>query len=87
MNITFPEAVGITISSMAIVFTILIIIMFIIYLFKFIPSPVEDKQVKPLKSIPFEDMEEDMKVAVLVATIDYQKQTSNNVVLKSVRKI
>lgn len=87
MNITFPEAVGITISSMAIVFTILIIIMFIIYLFKFIPSPVEDKQVEPLKSIPFEDMEEDMKVAVLVATIDYQKQTSNNVVLKSVRKI
>lgn len=79
----------ITMSSMLIVFGILTLIMLIIMLFKFIPNEKEEvkEQAPAKKSIPFESMDEDMKVAVLVATIECEKEYNKNVVLKSVRKI
>lgn len=91
MEITLLETLQITIMSMGIVFVVLIILMTIVYLFKYIPN-VERINTKFRKRqkptfIPFEEMDEDTQVAVLVATIDYQKKTKNDVQLKSVRKI
>lgn len=34
-----------------------------------------------------EEMDEDMQIAVLIATIDYQNETKKDVRLKNVRKI
>lgn len=91
MNITLLETLQITVMSMGIVFLVLVLLMLVVHLFKYIPN-VESvntkfrKRPKP-KFVPFEEMDEDMQVAVLVATIDYQKKTKNDVQLKSVRKI
>ena len=90
-EIDLLEAINISISSMLIVFIILLLIMGILMLFKYIPELeyVTNKYRKNHreKFVPFEKMDDDMKVAVLVATIDYKKTTTNDVVLKSVKKL
>lgn len=92
MNISMSETLQITISSMLIVFIVLVLLMFIVSLFKYIPEVERinanfKRRKKRPKYIPFEEMDEDMQVAVLVATINYQQKTKNDVVLKSVRKL
>ena len=88
MDISFTETLSITFISMLIVFGTLILIMGVIMLFRFLPQEDPTPVVKkPVKYIPFEEMDEDMKVAVLVATIDAQQEYNQEVVLKSVRKI
>ncbi len=92
MNISMSETLQITISSMLIVFIVLVLLMFIVSLFKYIPEVERinanfKRRKKHVKYIPFEEMDEDMQVAVLVATINYQQKTKNDVVLKSVRKL
>lgn len=91
MTITLLETLQITIMSMGIVFLVLVLLMCVVYLFKYIPN-IEHidtkfrKRPKPTFT-PFEEMDEDMQVAVLVATVDYQKKTKKDVKLKSIRKI
>ena len=87
MEITLKETLEITFSSMIIVFSILALIMAVIYLFKFLPEEKQDLIPKKKESIPFEEMDEDMKVAVLVATIECQNEYKKNVRLKSVKRI
>ena len=91
MNIDLLEALNITIMSMGIVFLVLIVLMFVIWLFKFIPNNEKlgkkFKRKRKNRYVDFEKMDDDMKAAVLVATIKYQQETKNDVVLKSVRKL
>lgn len=89
-DITFLEALQITISCMLIVFFVLLILMGVVSLFKYIPE-VKLKNRKNTKKqskyIPFDEMDEDMKVAALVATIECKEQTKKEVKLKSIRRI
>lgn len=90
-EISINDAIGLTLSSMLIVFLVLVILMGLVYLLKYVPEAEKlnkkyNKKNKK-KYINFDDMEEDMKVAVLVATIACKKDLQSDVVLKSVRKI
>lgn len=90
-NIDLWETLEISISSMVIVFLVLIILMGIVSLFRFIPSEHRfthkyDKK-RRRKYIPFEEMDDDMKAAVLVATIEAKQNNDKDVELKSVRKL
>lgn len=91
MDISLLETIQISVSSLLIVFFVLIIIMFLVSLFQYIPDggriTHKYKKHKKAKYVPFEEMDDDMQVAVLVATINYQQKTKNDVVLKSVRKL
>ncbi|XMB86027.1 OadG family protein [Mycoplasmatota bacterium WC44] len=90
-NITLIETLEITIISMLIVFSILILISFIVSLFRFIPDSerISKKYKKNKKRdyISFEKMDDDMKTAVLVATIDYRNEVKTDVRLKSIKKL
>lgn len=90
-SIDLIETLEITFSSMLIVFMILILLAFIIGLFRYIPEierfTQKYKKRHKQKYISFESMDEDMKVAVLVATIVCKKELKSNVVLKSVHKV
>lgn len=90
--ITLNEALSITISSMTIVFLILLLLTGLVYLFRFIPELESlthkyNKRKRRKKYVTFNNMDEDMQAAVLVATIVCQKETGTDVELKSVRKI
>lgn len=90
-TIDLGEALEITVSSMFIVFLILILLAFIVSLFKYIPNieRITKKYNKKPKAeyFSFESMEEDMKVAVLVATVACKSDVKSDVELKSVRKL
>ena len=90
-NINLAETLEITISSMFIVFLILILLAFIVSLFRFIPDierlKQKHKKKRKQKYISFEDMDEDKRVAVLVATVVCKNNLQSDVVLKSVRKL
>lgn len=82
--------------SIAVVFAILIIIMFIVMIINRIniksskvKSEVVTQPTTPAKkAITMEDIkDEDMMVAVLVATIDYRSQTKKDVRLVDVKQI
>jgi len=65
--------------------------MSILYLFKYIPE-VEGLSKKygrkrKRKYVVFENMDEDMQVAVLVATVFCKKELNTDVVLKSVKRV
>lgn len=90
-DINLLETLEITISSMATVFLILLLLTGIVTLFKFIPE-VESltkkyNKKRKQKYVTFNQMDEDMQVAVLVATIKCKKDSNSDVVLKSVRKL
>ena len=89
-DISYIEALQITINCMLIVFFVLLILMGIVSLFKYIPEIkfLNKKQnKKKSKYVPFNEMDEDMQVAALVATIEYKKETEKEVKLKSIRRI
>lgn len=83
--------------SIAVVFVILILIMFIVMIVNKVnikPSKKENGTVAQAvptptkKAITMEDIkDEDMMVAVLVATIDYRNQTKKDVRLVDVKQI
>lgn len=85
------EALEITVSSMLIVFAILLLLAGMVSLFRYIPEverlTQKYRRKRKPKYIPFEKMNEDMQVAVLVATIKCQQDTKKDVYLKSIREI
>lgn len=90
MIISYLDALQITINCMLIVFFVLLILMGVVSLFKYIPEIKlwnKKNTKKRQKYVPFEDMDEDTKVAVLVATIHAKNETNNEMKLKSVRRI
>ena len=77
---------------MLIVFMILALLTGIVWAFRFIPNADKidtkyKKSKRRQKFVTFNNMDEDMRVAVLVATIVCKKENNTDVVLKSVRKL
>lgn len=88
--ISFPEGITISIFSMLIVFLILFFISMVIESLKHIElkekKPVIVQEVK--KKISIEDIkDEDMMVAALIASIDYQQVTKGDVQVVSIKEI
>ena len=89
-DINLAEALQITINCMLIVFIVLVILMGLVSLFKYLPETkirTHSHKVKKDKYVSFCEMDEDMKVAALVATIKYKEETKKEVKLKSIRRI
>lgn len=89
-DINLIEALQITINCMLIVFTVLLILMGLVSLFKFLPkTEIRKRTHKSTKNkyVEFDKMDNDMKVAALVATIEYREETNKEVKLKSIRRI
>jgi sodium pump decarboxylase gamma subunit len=95
MQYDFLEGVLRSIFCIAIVFLILGILMFIVWLFKFIkvkPEEKEDPEPEmlpvPAKKFGLEDIkDDDMMAAALVAAIDARETTQQDVVVKSIKEI
>ena len=98
VNITFGEACLLALFSIAVVFVILIFITLIVSLMKklklndkkeepkVVSKPVVQETVR--KQTKLEDIkDDDMMVAVLVATIDYANEVKEDVHLVSVREL
>lgn len=87
--ITFAEAVSISIFSIIIVFLILLLISIVIQSLK----RIQIKEKKPViqevqKKLRIEDIKnEDMMVAALIASIDYQSITKGDVKVVSIKEI
>ena len=78
----FSDALLITLFSMLLVFLILALLMFIISLLNY------TRPAKPVpKEMNWEELDEDARVAALVATVDYAEETKQDVRLVSVKKI
>ena len=90
-DITLLETLEITISSMLIVFMILLLLAGVVSLFKYIPDSAtltkKYKRKRNRKFVSFENLTEEMKVAVLMATICCKEEFKKDVVLKSIRKL
>jgi|AntAceMinimDraft_16_1070373.scaffolds.fasta_scaffold752935_1 predicted Holliday junction resolvase-like endonuclease len=93
LNISLVEALKIALNSIILLFIVLIVLMIVVSLFKYIPKvdALANKQKKKAshshKYTAFDEMDEDMQVAVLTATICYKNEIKNDVKLKSVRKL
>lgn len=90
MDISYLEALQITINCMLIVFFVLLLLMGVVSLFKYIPEIKlwnKKNTKKRQKYVPFDEMDDDMKVAALVATIHCKNETKGEVKLKSIRRI
>lgn len=98
--ITIADSVYITIVSMMIVFSILILLTFILYLFKYIPKEkkaVSDYKTNNLKekyisnSTKFSEKDiedDDMLAAIMVACIEASNNSRNgNIRVKSVKRL
>jgi len=88
--ISFPEGITISLFSILIVFLILFFISMVIESLKHIQlkekKPVIVQEVK--KKISIEDIkDEDMMVAALIASIDYQQVTKGDVQVVSIKEI
>ncbi|MCK9536382.1 MAG: OadG family protein [Bacilli bacterium] len=86
----FPEALLITLFSMSLVFLILLFLMFTISIFKYFKFTKEKSPTiseASSKSVNWADMDEDMQVAALVATIDYNAETKQDTKLVSIKRI
>ncbi len=89
-NITLIETMQITLISMLIVFSILILLSFLVSLFKYLPDSerINKKYKRKKRSyVNFDKMDEDMQVAALIATIDYREEIKKEVRLKSIKRI
>ncbi|MFU8792785.1 MAG: hypothetical protein ACNA7K_02060 [Acholeplasmataceae bacterium] len=88
---TFTEGIFISIFSVLIVFAILSVIALAIYSLKYIhENPPKITLPSTPDEIPFsiDDItDDDMMVAALVASIDYQEQTKEDVRVTRIRKI
>ncbi len=91
LNISIVEALLIALNSIILLFVVLIILMLVVRFFKYIPKVVSliDKLKRKVrhKYTAFDEMDEDMQVAVLTASICYKNEVKNDVKLKSVRKL
>ena len=88
--ISFPEGITISLFSILIVFLILFFISIVIESLKHIQlkekKPVIVQDIK--KKITIEDIkDEDMMVAALIASIDYQQVTKGDVQVVSIKEI
>jgi glutaconyl-CoA/methylmalonyl-CoA decarboxylase subunit delta len=89
LDITFLESIEVSLISVGIVFSILYLLTVIV---SFVSKQLKEKII-PLPnpiSVPFsiEDIkDEDMMVAALVASIDYQNETQGDVVVTSIKEI
>ncbi|HBG33559.1 MAG: hypothetical protein A2013_06230 [Tenericutes bacterium GWE2_38_8] len=88
--ISFPEGITISLFSILIVFLILFFISIVIESLKHIQlkekKPVIVQDIK--KKITIEDIkDEDMMVAALIASIDYQQVTKGDVQVVSIQEI
>lgn len=90
-HLTFYETLQITLISMLIVFSILILLSLIVSLFKYLPESKritkKYKRKKKRSFVNFDKMDEDMRVAALIATIDYREEIKSEVRLKSIKRI
>jgi hypothetical protein len=77
-----PEALLITLFSMLLVFFILFILMLVISAFKYL-----NPKKRAAENIAWDNLDEEGRVAALVATIDYAAETKKDVRLVSVKKI
>ena len=87
----FPDALLITLFTMSLVFLILLFLMFTISAFKYLKFTKEKSPIvneAPDKGVlNWDEMDEDMRVAALVATIDYNTETKEDAKLVSIKKI
>ncbi|MDP2424787.1 MAG: hypothetical protein U1C51_06055 [Candidatus Izemoplasmatales bacterium] len=89
LDITFLESIEVSLISVVIVFSILYLLTVIV---SFVSKQLKEKII-PLSNplpIPFsiEDIkDEDMMVAALVASIDYQNETKGDVVVTSIKEL
>lgn len=81
MSETIKQAIETSLISITVVFLILGLLTLVLLLFKYIPTGEKKEKV-----VSFEEMDEDMQVAVLVATIEARKNNTN-MRLKSVRRL
>ncbi len=89
-TISLTETFSVTIISMVIVFSILLLLSLLLELFKFLPNSdrINKKYKKKKRSfVNFDKMDDDMRVAALVATIDYREEIGKEVRLKSIKRI
>lgn len=92
----FGEALIITLVAMLLVFGILLILYGLISLLKNIKfdkqtilesnQVIESNQLTK-ESVDLDDMDEDMKVAAIVATMDYKAETNEDAKVVSIKKI
>ena len=87
-NIGVPEALLISIIAILIVFAVLAIIIFVSFLFQKGLEVVQKKTtIMPRKENEILNSDEDAVVAVLVATIDYHKETGKDARVISIKRI
>ncbi|MCR5506014.1 MAG: OadG family protein [Bacilli bacterium] len=87
-SIGVPEALLIALIAIVIVFLVLGIIIFITYLFQKGIDVVEKKtNILPRKENQILNEDEDAVVAVLVATIEFHKETGKDARVISIKKV
>lgn len=84
---TLIEALGLSLFSIVMVFVLLLLVTLVVEGLKDrVKQPSNlTPPVEPSKSV--EIMDEDMLVAVLVATMDYREETKSDMIVKSVKEI
>ena len=97
VDMTFVEACLVALECIAIVFGMLALLWAVVAAFKFVvpKAKTEVKENKPVavQSVPQKAFtaadikDEDMMVAALIASIDYQEETKENVRVVSVKQI
>ncbi len=76
------EAIEVTITAMAIVFLILIILLGVLKLLNYLPKEEVTKAVEKPVATPhlvMEDLDEDIQAAVLAAIIDYSEDVKKEI--------
>ncbi len=84
---TLIEALGLSLFSIVMVFVLLLLVTLVVEGLKDrVKQPSNlTPPVEPSKSVEITD--EDMLVAVLVATMDYREETKSDIIVKSVKEI
>ncbi len=82
----FIDGISMSIFSIIVVFIVLIVLALIIeWVSKLLPKDKVEQEVKPL--IHHQDDAEEQLVARIIAGILIQKDTSNDVVIKSIKRV
>ena len=85
-NFTFLDGLKITIPSILIVFLILIVLLFIISFFKYLPKDKIVEKTKKSMAINKSNDEDEM-VAMLMASIVAKEDLAGDVKIKSIKRI
>ena len=88
----FTEALLLSLFAIALVFLILLILMLAVSTFKHFKflqekPPLTAAGNEPDNKLSWNEMDEDMQTAALVATIDYNKETKKDAKLVSIKRI